>query len=108
MNSWKAEIAEAGELFRVGKAVYIEERYIPEFAVLVVKYPNAVVTKRNAFFMHGLTDTIPDGYDLATDRDAAKIRKKVKQYFQPPNFMYTVSWGITFKLSTAPLTEAFK
>lgn len=39
--------------------------------------------------MHGLTDTIPEGYDLATDRDAAKIRDgKVKQYFQPSNFMY--------------------
>ena len=80
---------EAGELFRVGKAVYAEERHVPELAVLVFKYPNAVVTMRNAFFMHGLTDTIPEGYDLATDRDAAKIRDgKVKQYFQPSNFMY--------------------
>lgn len=26
--------------------------------------------------MHGLTDVIPDAYDLATDRDAAKIKDR--------------------------------
>lgn len=37
--------------------------------------------------MHGLTDVIPEEYDLATDRNAAKIHdKRVKQYFYPSNF----------------------
>lgn len=41
----------------------------------------------SAFYLHGLTDVIPDEYDLATDRNAAKIRdSKVKQYFNPSGF----------------------
>ncbi len=37
--------------------------------------------------LHGLTDTLPCAYDLATDRDAAKISdKRVKQYFYPSDF----------------------
>ena len=72
----------AGELFKVGKAVYSEEKDVPELAVLAFQYPNAVVTMNSAFYLHGLTDVIPEEYDLATDRNAAKIRdKRVKQYF---------------------------
>ena len=78
---------EAGELFRVGKAIYSEEEHVPELAVLARKYPKAVVTMRSAFYMYGLTDVIPEEYDFATERDAAKIRdKRVKQYFSPDGF----------------------
>ena len=78
---------DAGELFRVGKAVYSEEKDVPELAVLAFQYPHAVVTMNSAFYMHGLTDVIPDKYDLATERNAAKIRdKRVKQYFYPSDF----------------------
>ena len=78
---------DAGELYRVGKAVYSEEKYVPELAVLAYKYPQAVVTMHNAFYLHGMTDVIPDEYDLATERDASKIRdEKVIQYFIPRSF----------------------
>lgn len=78
---------DAGELFRVGRALYSEDKYVPELAVLAYQYPNAVVTMNSAFYIHGLTDVIPDEYDLATDRNAAKIRaSKVKQYFNPSGF----------------------
>ena len=77
----------SGELFKVGKAVYSEDKYVPEIAVLSFLYPNAVITMRNAFYIYGLTDVIPDDYDLATDRNAAKIKNEhVKQYFYPVNF----------------------
>lgn len=77
----------SGELFKVGKAVYSEEKDVPELAVLAFRYPNAVVTMDSAFYMHRLTDVIPDKYDLATDRNAAKIRdKRVKQYFYTSDF----------------------
>lgn len=78
---------EKGLLFRVGKAVYSTDDNVPFVAVLAYKYPNAVVTMHNAFYMHGLTDVIPDDYDLATDRDAAKIKEEnVVQYFIPHDF----------------------
>ena len=78
---------DTGELFRVGKAVYSEQKDVPELAVLAFLHPNAVVTMNSAFYMHGLTDVIPDEYELATERNAAKIRdKEVKQYFYPTDF----------------------
>lgn len=78
---------DAGELFRVAKAIYSEKEHVPELAVLAYQYPSAVLTMHNAFYMYGLTDVVPDDYDLATDRDATKIHdKRVKQYFVPKGF----------------------
>lgn len=78
---------EEGELFKVGKGVYSEKKYVPEMAVFSYKYPNAVITMKSAFFFHGLTDVIPDECDLATKRNAAKIKdKRVKQYFVADDF----------------------
>lgn len=79
---------ESGELFRVGKALYSDEKSVPEVAVLAHKYPKAVLTMYSAFYFHGLTDVCPERYDLATDRNAAKIRdRRVKQYFIPSHFV---------------------
>ena len=39
----------SGELFQVGKAVYSEERHVPELAVLAFKYPHAIITMYSAF-----------------------------------------------------------
>lgn len=78
---------EEGELFKVGKGIYSEKKYVPEIAMFVYKYPNAVVTMKSAFYFHGLTDMIPDECDLATTRDATKIKdERVKQYFIPEDF----------------------
>ena len=73
---------EEGELFKVGKGIYSEKKYVPEIAMFVYKYPNAVVTMKSAFYFHGLTEVIPDECDLATTRDDTKIKdERVKQYF---------------------------
>lgn len=73
-----------GKLFKVDRGIYSEQEHVPALAVLMFKYPKAVITMKTALFIHGLTDVIPDVYDLATDRDAAKITdKRVKQYFYP-------------------------
>ena len=73
---------EKGELYKITKGIYSEKKYIPDLAVFSYKYPNAVITMKSAFYFYNLTDVIPDVCDLATSRDAAKIRdKKVKQYF---------------------------
>jgi len=78
---------DSGKLFKVGKALYSEYRYVPELAVLAYQYPKAVLTMQNAFYLHGLTDVIPEKYDFATDRNAAKIRdKRVRQYYAPSYF----------------------
>ena len=77
----------AGRLYRVERGIYAEEPSVPELAVLAAKYPKAILTMGTAFYLHGLTDTLPCAYDLATDRDAAKISdRRVKQYFYPSDF----------------------
>ena len=74
----------AGELRRIEKGVFAEESYVPELALISWKYPKAVVTMLSAFCHYGLSDAVPDIYDLATDRDASKITDpRVRQYFMP-------------------------
>ena len=78
---------EKGELFKVGKGIYSEKKYVPDIAMFVYKYPYVVVTMRSAFYFYGLTDVIPDKCDLATTRDATKIKdERVKQYFISDGF----------------------
>lgn len=76
-----------GELFKVDKGIYSENRYVPELAVFSYKYPNAVVTMKSAFYFYDLTDVIPNECDFATTRNATKIKdKRIKQYFVPDDF----------------------
>lgn len=78
---------DAGKLYRIERGVFSKVAHVPELAVITLKYPKAVVTMQNAFYHYGLTDVIPDAYDLATDRDAAKITDpRVRQFFIPKNF----------------------
>lgn len=73
-----------GKLFRLDRGIYSESEHIPEIAVITFKYPKAILTMRSAFYIHELTDVVSDFYDLATDRDAAKISdKRVRQFFYP-------------------------
>lgn len=76
-----------GKIFQIDKGIYSDQPHVPELAVKTFKYPKAIVTMQSAFYRHGLTDVIPDSIDLATDRNAAKIRDEhVHQYFMPPDF----------------------
>lgn len=77
---------EKGELFKIAKGIYSEKKHIPDLAIYSYKYPYTVITMKSAFYFYNLSDVIPDVCDLATSRDAAKIRdKKVKQYFVSDN-----------------------
>ena len=89
---------ETGELYQIEKGIYAEEKNVPELAVLAYKYPKAILTMRNAFYYHGLTDVIPEEYDFATNRDAAKITdKRVKQYFYPGDFLEDGAEVVNYK-----------
>ncbi|MBO4359998.1 MAG: hypothetical protein J5822_03890 [Eubacteriaceae bacterium] len=84
---------ESGELYLIEKGIYNDRSYVPELALLCYKYPNAVLTMDTAFYVHGLTDEVPAMTDMATDRDAAKIRDcRIRQFFEPKSFFRT---GIT-------------
>lgn len=83
----------AGELYHVEKGVFAEQSNISELALIAWKYPKAVFTMLSAFYHYGLTDSIPEIFDLATDRDASKISdSRVHQYFMPTkSFMLGVT-----------------
>jgi len=71
-----------GNVYKVEKGIYSDDRYESEYAVLKKKYPDAVFTLNSAFYFHGLTDTIPQKHYLETDKDASKIKdEEVKQIF---------------------------
>lgn len=82
-----AKHIKAGELFQIEKGVYSDQERVSEQAVLAFKYPRAIMTMMSAFYHYGFTDVIPDKFDLATDRDATKIRdSRVHQVFMPHDF----------------------
>jgi len=79
----------AGNLFRLGNGVFAEQKHVPENAIISHRYPHGVITLLSAFYHYGLTDMIPETCDLATSRNAAKIRDaRVKQYFVPDEVLY--------------------
>lgn len=72
----------AGAIIKQEEGIYSTERFIPEIGIIMKKYPKAVVTGEYAFYSHGLTNIIPEKYDLATKSNAAPIRdKRVRQNY---------------------------
>lgn len=83
----KKEI-ESGGLFYIEKGIYSLQKHVPELAVMMQKYPNAILTSKSAFYYLSLTDVIPNFYFLATDKAGAKINdKRVKQVFVEKNLL---------------------
>lgn len=74
---------EAGKLFLKERGIYSDELYVSELRIISKKYPNAIFTLNSAFYYHGLTDTIPNRYYLATPKNTAQIRDpRVKQIYE--------------------------
>ena len=79
----------SGHLFHLEHGVFSEQQHVPENAIICHRYPGGVITLLSAFYHYGLTDVIPEVCDLATDRNAAKIRDpRVHQLFQPGAILY--------------------
>ena len=72
-----------GKLFMKEKGLYSDERYVPELMIISKKYPSAILTLNSAFYYHGLTDTIPNVYHIATPKNARKISDaRIKQFYE--------------------------
>ena len=72
------------ELFKLERGLYsTEEQVFKDELFYAKKYPNAVLTLSSAFYLHDLTDEVPDFYYLATPDNALPIHDpKVKQSYQ--------------------------
>lgn len=70
------------DVFRLEEGVYSTEKYESELGVIMKKYPRAVLAGEYAFFSHGLTNVIPEKYDLATPSKAARMTdSRVRQIY---------------------------
>ena len=77
-----------GELYKVSKGIYSDEEYPSELAILMKKYPKAILTLNSAFFYYDLTDKIPDYYYLATEKKSHSINEdSVKQIYTTNDFL---------------------
>ena len=75
-----------GILYKIAPGVYSNKKNELDTAIIKMKYPYAIFTLNSAFYYHGLTDTIPSFYYLATDKDATKIKdKNIRQIFDNSN-----------------------
>ena len=73
---------ESGAIRKIEPGIYSDKDFEFETAVITKKYPGVIFTMNSAFYYLGLTDTIPDKYYIATDKDASKIRdKRIVQIF---------------------------
>lgn len=73
-----------GELYKAATGLYSDKPEWTEVEIVLAKYPRAIVTLQSAYSYYELSDTIPEAFHLATDRDAAKIKDdQVVQHFIP-------------------------
>ena len=73
-----------GELHKVALGLYSDKPSWSDVEVVLARYPNAVLTLQSAYYYYDLSDSIPEAFHLATDRDATKIYDdQVVQHFLP-------------------------
>jgi hypothetical protein len=67
------EAVKSGDIYKVGRGLYSDKPFANPFGVVAARYPYAIITMDTAFYIHGLTDVIPDRTFLATKRNATRI-----------------------------------
>lgn len=71
------------KLFSVGRNLYSDSPCSRDEAVVSALHPSAIFTLNSAFFLYGLTDSIPDKFFLATSFDYTRLKDKdISQSFQ--------------------------
>ena len=73
-NAYKlSQAVSDGEFFRLEEGIYSTNKRESELGIIMKKYPKAVLAGEYAFYVHGLTNLIPEKYDLATPSKSAKL-----------------------------------
>jgi len=67
------KVMECGAVYKIEEGLYSDNRNESELAVIMKKYPRGILTGEFAFYIHDLTDVIPDIYTLATGQKDAPI-----------------------------------
>ena len=53
---------DSGVVFKIENGIYSSRKYNNELEVILKKYPKAILAGEYAFYIHGLTDVIPEKY----------------------------------------------
>ncbi|MDR2600211.1 MAG: hypothetical protein LBC73_08045 [Oscillospiraceae bacterium] len=61
-----------GKIYKVSNGIYSETPSVHPLAVIAKKYPLAILTLDSAFYIHSLTDVIPQKTYLAVKRTASR------------------------------------
>ena len=86
------------KIFKVQEGIYSTSNYTSMQEVISLKYPNAIFTMDSAFYVHGLTDEVPDLYYLATRREASRIKdERICQSFMKDNIFELGKTEIEFQ-----------
>ncbi|MBO4701829.1 MAG: hypothetical protein J5625_04105 [Lachnospiraceae bacterium] len=82
-NAYKLAKAVAdGSVFKIEDGIYSTKKHVSELGIIMKKYPKAVLTGEYAFYVHGLTNLIPEKYDIATPSKSAKLSdNRIKQIY---------------------------
>ncbi|MBR5356418.1 MAG: hypothetical protein IK121_05815 [Lachnospiraceae bacterium] len=82
-NAYKLKNAvKEGVIFKQEEGIYSTKKREPEVGIIMKKYPKGVLTGEYAFYRHGLTNLLPEKYDLATPAKSAKLKdERVKQIY---------------------------
>ena len=64
---------EDGLVFKLEDGIYSDSEYESEVAIISKKYPDGIFTGEFVFYVHGLTDLIPEKYALATKAKATPL-----------------------------------
>ena len=81
---------DSGTVYKIARGLYSNERHPVPNAVACALWPQAVLTMDSAFYLHGLTDVVPELVHVATPRNSTRIRDtRIRQYFMEPALMST-------------------
>ena len=62
------------KVYKMEEGIYSTDKYVSEVVTVMKKYPKAVLTGEYAFYFHGLTDIVPEKYDIATPSKSARLK----------------------------------
>ena len=77
-----AKAVTEGSVFRLESGIYSDRQHEPELGIIAAKYRKAIITGEYAYYIHGLTNVIPEKYDLATRSKSAKLKdSRIRQIY---------------------------
>ena len=77
-------------IYKIARGLYSDEKHPDPNAMACALWPRAVLTMDYAFYLHGLTDVVPELVHVATPRNSTRISDtRIRQYFMEPALMST-------------------